>query len=199
MMLEHKLYDDHELVALLKADHQAALKLIYERYWKRLYLSAYSVLKDADQAQDILQEVLLQLWIRKNEVEIEKLNAYLFTAVRYKVLSYIRSADHRKVFIEDADLEQLAGVQQPHNNLELNDIHNILELGISDLPARCRQVFILSRKELLSNKEIAKYMGITVKAVESQITIALKLLRVKMGDFFFLAAIITPLISEIKK
>jgi RNA polymerase sigma-70 factor (ECF subfamily) len=199
MMLEHKVYDDRELVALLKADHQAALKLIYEKYWKRLYLSAYSVIKDGDQAQDILQEVLLQLWIRKNEVEIEHLSPYLFTAVRYKVLSYIRSADHRKVFIEEGELEQLAGIQQPHNNLELNDIHNVLELGISDLPARCRQVFILSRKELLSNKEIARYMGITVKAVESQITIALKLLRVKMGDFFFLAAIITPLISEIKK
>ncbi|WP_316838310.1 RNA polymerase sigma-70 factor [Pedobacter nutrimenti] len=198
-MLEHKVYADHELIALLKADHQVALKNIYEKYWKRLYLSAYSVLKDSDQAQDIVQEVLLQLWIRKNEADIEKLSAYLFTAVRYKVLSYIRSADHRKVFIEDDDLEQLAGIQEPHNNLELNDIKKILELGISSLPERCRQVFILSRKELLSNKEIAERLGITVKAVESQMTIALKQLRAKMGDFFFLVLIITPLVSMIKK
>ncbi|PTT01409.1 RNA polymerase sigma-70 factor [Pedobacter sp. HMWF019] len=198
-MLEQKVYADHELIALLKANNQVGLKNIYEKYWKRLYLSAYSVLKDSDQAQDIVQEVLLQLWIRKNEADIEKLSAYLFTAVRYKVLSYIRSADHRKVFIEDGDLEQLAGRQEPHNNLELNDINKVLELGISALPERCRQVFILSRKELLSNKEIAERLGITVKAVESQMTIALKQLRAKMGDFFFLVLIITPLVSMIKK
>lgn len=196
-MLGHKVYEDHELIALLKADNQVALKHIYDKYWRSLYLSAYSVLKDNDQAQDIVQDVLLQLWIRKNKVEIEKLGSYLFTAVRYKVLSYIKFADHRKVFIEEGDLEQLAGIEEQHNNLEINDINNLLELGISALPERCRQIFILSRKELLSNKEIAERLGITVKAVESQMTIALKQLRTKMGDFFFLTVIITPLISMI--
>ncbi|WP_316817599.1 RNA polymerase sigma-70 factor [Pedobacter nyackensis] len=198
-MLEHKVYEDHELTALLKADHQVALKHIYEKYWKRLYLSAYSVLKDNEQSKDIVQDVLLQLWVRKNEVKIEKLSSYLFTAVRYKVLSYVRSADHRKVFVEEGELEQLAGVQESHNNLDINDINNILEAGIAALPERCREVFMLSRKELLSNKEIAERMGITVKAVESQMTIALKQLKAKMGDFFFLALIIALIISMMKK
>jgi len=194
-MPEQKMYEDHELVALLKEDKQLAIEQIYERYWKRLYLSAYSILKDDEQSQDIVQDVLLQLWIRRNNVKIEKLGSYLFIAVRYKVLTYIRSADNRKVFIEAEKFEQYCGTEEPNHRLNINNINNLLEVGILSLPERCRQVFILSRKEFLSNKEIAERMGITVKAVEWQITIALKHLKTKMSDFLFWIFICLLLIS----
>lgn len=183
-MFEKRVYEDHELVSLLKSGEESAIKLIYEKFWKRLYLSAYSVLKDNDQAQDIVQEVLLQLWIRREKVDIEKLGAYLQTATRYKVLTYIRSADSRKVFIDQEDLEQLVGEDQLNDKLHLNDISTLLEKEVLSLPERCRQVFILSRQEFLTNKEIAERLGITVKAVESQMTIALRRIRGTLSDFF---------------
>lgn len=192
-MLKCNPYTDQELIALLKENERNAIEQIYERYWKSLYLSAYSLIKDAAQSEDIVQDVLLQLWLKKDMVEILSLKAYLFTAVRYKVLSYIRSAGNRKVFIGTDEMEKLAGKVDIRDRLNENDINDILEIGISSLPERCREIFILSRKQHLSNKEIATKMGISIKTVENQMTIALRLLRKELGEFLFWACIVLPL------
>jgi RNA polymerase sigma-70 factor (family 1) len=182
-MLAHKSYDDQELLSMLKANNDAAIKYIYNKYWKRLYLSAFSIIRDACPCEDIVQDVLLQLWVKRHEVTIDVLKSYLFTAVRYKVLSHIRSASQRKIFIEPGELEHLAGIEELRDRLNERDINNMLESGISALPARCKEVFVLSRKEHLSNKEIAEQMGISIKTVEAQMTIALKQLKISMGEF----------------
>lgn len=189
------MFKDEELILLLKKDDGDGLKHIYDQYWKQLYLAAYSILREADPCQDIVQEVLLQLWIRKDEVKIDSLKSYLFTAVRYKVLSYIKSANNRKVFLEPGELERLAGFDSLEDRLHEQDIEKLLEEGISTLPERCKQVFILSRKEHLTNREIAERMGISVKTVEAQMTIALKQLRVVMGDFLFWAFVFSSFLN----
>jgi RNA polymerase sigma-70 factor (family 1) len=189
-MLKSQEYEDDELLELLRENNQVALKHIYNKYWKCLYLSAYSILREDAAAQDIVQDVLFQLWIRRNEAVVVTLKPYLFTAIRYKVLTYIKSAPNRKVFVEPGELEMLAGKSELNDRLNETDINNLLDQGIAVLPERCKQVFIMSRKEYLSNKEIAEKLNITVKAVESQITLALKQLRVSLGEFLFLACVL---------
>lgn len=192
-MLTSQEYEDDELLELLRENSQVALKRIYSKYWKRMYLSAYSILREDAAVQDIVQEVLLQLWLRRNEAVIITLKPYLFTSIRYKVLTHIKSAASRKVFLEPGELELLAGKEELNDTLNEDDINNLLDKGISALPDRCRQVFIMSRREYLSNKEIAEKLNITVKAVEAQITLALKQLRISMGEFLFWACIIIPI------
>lgn len=177
---------DEELLSLLKTEDKHGLQLIYSKYWEQLYLAAFSILRDPDPCKDIVQDVLLQLWIRRNEVKIDSLKSYLFTAVRYKVLTYIKSASNRKVFIEDGELERLADFDTMSDSLHQQDVEKLLEKGIELLPKRCKEVFLLSRKEFLSNKEIAVRMGISVKTVEAQMSIALKHLRIVMGEVLFL-------------
>ncbi|WP_316836603.1 RNA polymerase sigma-70 factor [Pedobacter nutrimenti] len=177
---------DEELLSLLETDNERGLKLIYDQYWEQLYLAAFSILRDADACKDIVQDVLLQLWIRRSEVKIDSLKSYLFTAVRYKVLTYIKSANHRKVFIEPDELERLAGFNLMKDRLNEQDIEKLLEQGVALLPKRCQEVFMLSRTEHLSNKEIASRMGISVKTVEAQMSIALRQLRIVMGEVLFL-------------
>lgn len=186
-MFTQTVLNDEELISLLKASDKKGLEFIYAQYWERLYLAAFSILSDADPCKDIVQDVLLQLWIRRDVVKIESLRAYLFTAVRYKVLSYIKSANNRKVIIEPGELEKLAGFDLMKDRLNEQDIQKLLEKGVATLPKRCQQIFILSRQEHLSNKEIAEKMGISVKTVESQMSIALKQLRIIMGEVLFLA------------
>lgn len=193
-MLISQEYEDDELLDLLRENSQVALKHIYNKYWKRLYLSAYSILREDAAAQDIVQDVLLQLWIRRNESSIMALKPYLFTAIRYKVLTHIKAASSRKVFLEQGELELLAGKEEMYDKLNESDINNLLDKSISELPERCRQIFVMSRKEYLGNKEIAEKLNITVKAVEAQITLALKQLRISMGDFLFWACILAPMI-----
>ncbi|WEK18628.1 MAG: RNA polymerase sigma-70 factor [Candidatus Pedobacter colombiensis] len=187
-----KTFSDTELLLLLKEGNQFVLKSIYDTYWKSLYLSAFSVLKDTQQAEDIVQDIFLQLWIRKNDVEIKSLKAYLFTAVKYKVISFINSAPNRKVFIEDQELEKLAGTVHLGDLLEEREIKSLLDQGIMALPERCQQVFILSRKEHLNNKEIAERMGISTKTVENQITIALRHLKISLGDYILFITVFLP-------
>jgi RNA polymerase sigma-70 factor (family 1) len=175
-------YEDHELLLMLKANNELGLKYIYDRYWKRLYLSAFSIIRDAGPCEDIVQDVLLQLWLKRDEVNIHSLKSYLFTAVRYKVLSFIKSAGQRKVFIATGELEQLAGIEELKDRLYERDINEMLDNGIASLPQRCKEVFMLSRKEFLSNKEIAGRMGISVKTVEAQMTIALRQLKINMSE-----------------
>lgn len=185
-MFTQAILPDEELISLLKTDDRRGLQLIYNNYWEQLYLAAFSVLKDPEPCKDIVQDVLLQLWIRRDEVKIDSLKSYLFSAVRYKVLTYIKSANNRKVFIEDGELEKLAGFALQKDNLNKQDVEKLLEKGIASLPKRCQEVFLFSRKEFLSNKEIAERMGISVKTVEAQMSIALKHLRAVMGEVLFL-------------
>lgn len=189
-LLTQKSHSDKDLLLLLKENNQVALKYIYNSYWKQLYLTAFSIIKDAQQAEDIVQDILLQLWIRRNEVEIESLKSYLFTAVKYKVLTYIKSASNRKVFLEADEFEKFAGTTDLGDRLEEIEINMLLDRGISTLPERCKQVFILSRKENLNNKEIAERMGISPKTVENQITIALRQLKLSMSDYVLIFTVI---------
>jgi len=182
-MSSQKSYSDQELLSLLDGEEGLWLKYTYEQYWKQLYLSAFSITRDAAASEDIVQEVMLQLWVRKNELNIDSLKSYLFTAVRYKVLTYIKSARNQKVFLEPGELEQLAGMEALNDQLQVNEIEELLQRGISSLPERCQQVFVLSRKEFLSNSEIAERMGISIKTVENQMTIALRQLRVFFVDY----------------
>lgn len=188
-------YEDHELLLMLKADDELSLKYIYDKYWKRLYLSAFSIIREVGPCEDIVQDVLLQLWLKRAEVEINSLKSYLFSAVRYKVLSFIRSAGHRKVFIYPGELEQLAGIEELKDRLNERDITDMLDDGIASLPERCKEVFILSRKEFLTNREIAGRMGISIKTVEAQMTIALRQLKKSMGEFLYTLIVIFLLIK----
>ncbi|WP_183580514.1 RNA polymerase sigma-70 factor [Mucilaginibacter sp. X5P1] len=181
-MPAHQPYEDHELLLMLKANDELGLKYIYDKYWKRLYLSAFSIIRDAGPCEDIVQDVLLQLWLKRGEVIIHSLKSYLFTAVRYKVLSFIKSAGQRKVFIDTGELEQLGGIDELKDRLHERDINEMLDNGIASLPQRCKEVFMLSRKEYLSNREIAERMGISIKTVEAQMTIALRQLKINMSE-----------------
>lgn len=189
------IFDDNELIVLLEKDDKLALDLIYLHYWEELYLAAFSILRDVDACKDIVQDVLLKLWLRRADVRINSLKSYLHTAVRYKVLTYIKSANNRKVFIEPGELEDLVGVDILNDQLHKKDVEKLLEEGVSLLPPRCKEVFILSRFEHLSHKEIAERMGISVKTVEAQMTIALRQLRVVLGEVLFLAYISTVYLS----
>lgn len=184
-----KLFDDDELITLLESDDKLALDFIYLHYWEELYLTAFSIIRDSDPCKDIVQDVLLQLWLRRNDVRINSLKSYLHTAVRYKVLTYIKSASNRKVFVEPEELEMLAGADVLNDQLHQKDIEKLLEEGIALLPARCKEVFVLSRFEHLSHKEVAERMGISVKTVEAQMTLALRQLRIVLGEVLFLACV----------
>lgn len=186
-----QLWQDEELVRRLQDGERLAFDIIYRKYVSKLYLSAFSVLKDEDLSKDIVQEVLMQLWVRREESNIQTLQSYLLTAVRYKVMKAI-SRFSRTIYVEESEMELLCELSAPAHHVIENEINELLERGVAALPQKCREVYILSRKQYLSNKEIAERMGITNKTVENQMTIALRRLRVILGDFLIWICVILP-------
>lgn len=180
---------DAELLESIRLDNREAFELIYNKYWSKLYISAYKILRDRQGSEDIVQEVLVQLWLKRNTQQIENLNAYLYTAIRFQVFSTIRKGKVREtLFLEIADFE--IGDSNAEEKLMTFDFNRRLDESMADLPDKCREIFVLSRKNHLSNKEIAEKLNISPKTVENQLTIAIRKLRISMGEIFFWLAVI---------
>ncbi|MCB0636905.1 MAG: RNA polymerase sigma-70 factor [Lewinella sp.] len=168
----------------MRAGDEDALKAIFQTYYADLCRSAYRVLTDQVMAEDLVQEVFYELWRKREQLHVQHaLGAYLRRAVVNRTLNYLR--DQRLPVADESQLPtQLAhpqaGVAQ---QLEAEELRVHLHEAIDQLPERCRQVFVLSRFEDLTNKEIADQLAISVKTVENQMTKALRLLRAAIDPY----------------
>lgn len=180
-MISYSSLSDEELVAFLKND-AAAFNEIYERYWSVLYRAAFNVLKDEEGCMDVIQDVFIWFWESRSELKINSVKAYLLVAVKYKVANYIRNGKVRTSFY-DRIPKVIGNPEFPDEVLEVKELREMIERFVVELPDRCQEVFRLSRKEHLTNKEIAERLGITEKTVENQINKALKQLKKNLGKF----------------
>lgn len=178
---------DRQLLDLLQESNEQALAEIYERYWSKLYLQAYNVVRDRQVSEDIVQEVMVQLWVRRTVISIDSLKAYLYTCIKYQVFKAVALAKNNIL----TNTDTLAFVNDTDSPLITKDLQRLLDEAIAKLPEKCRNVFNLSRKDHLSTKEVAVRLGITPKTVENQLTIALRRIRFALGNLLFVALMIS--------
>lgn len=177
-------YAEGELIDALRAGNQAAFDEIYQRHWGGMFRSAYALLKDRDASMDILQEIFIWLWQHREHIEIvSSLKTYLSASVYYKAANYIRQGKIRRAFFEELKTVRIEETEE--DQLEIKELKSLIRQHTSRLPEKCRQVYYLSRNEQLTNKEIAEKMGISVKTVENQMTIALRRLRASLKKIVF--------------
>lgn len=182
MPTELRYENEKELLLLLSKGNEEALKLIYQKYWQRLFISAYNVLKDKEGSEDIIQEIFIQLWQRRETLNITtSLGAYLFTATRYQVFHFIRKVPGRPELFEN--LQERFSTDAPDLPLYAKDLQQRVDVAVENLPEKCRDIYKLSREQHLSYKAIADHLQISTKTVENQLSIALKKLRDALGDF----------------
>jgi RNA polymerase sigma-70 factor (family 1) len=183
-LTDYTLYTDCELVALLALDDHRAFELLYTRHWAHLYQSAFFILRDKDACKDMVQDVFAWLWEHRHTLQVQSVKAYLKTAVRFKVANYIRSGRVRDSFFEElAHFTPLALPPGSEELAEAKELQAIIQQEIGALPEKCQEIFRLSREEYLSNQEIADRLGLSVKTVENQKTIALKRLRSRVEPY----------------
>lgn len=186
-MMIYSMHKDEELYALFKQGDKKAFMEIFERYYSLLIIYADKRLKNRPEAEDVVQEVYTSLWNRRDTVQIESsLASYLYRAVRYQILDIFT---HKKV--EDrylASLEPYAASfsEQTDYRVREKEIMEIIDRQIELLPTKMREVFLLSRRENLSHREIAEVLGTTEENVARHITRALKVLRTKLGLFLYI-------------
>lgn len=174
-MTNQALISDPDLVSLLKAGDRKAFSEIYNRYWKLLYRSGHNILGDENVVSDVLQEVFVSLWHRRNNVEILSLKAYLFQAARFGVLKAIRQQKTDQLFYT-----RLAAVTSEivmENPMLFKEQQQLITQLVNRLPEDCKAIFLMSREENLTYKQIACKLEISEKTVEKKMSISLKIIR----------------------
>jgi RNA polymerase sigma-70 factor (family 1) len=186
----YQLWPDIKLLELLRFDDRNAFELLYNRYASKVFQVAYNLFRDKDVCEDLVQELFIDLWFKRHQLNIDNLPAYLKVAIKNRVLVYIRT---QKATLDVTTVDKMMEQYTADSKLMQDDIARLLEENIAGLPEKCRQIFIMSRKQYLSNKEIATQLNLSVKTVENQITIALRYLRTGLTDYLPVAALFVVL------
>jgi RNA polymerase sigma-70 factor (family 1) len=175
----------------------SAFEQLYNALWSRLYSTAYNYVRDKATAQEIVQEVFIKLWLKREDLqEVNDIQAFAVRAVQFRIFDFF---DKRKVEIKYAQQVVERGdvmINNTHHLAEYNETLKVIEQEISELPDTTRNVFRLSRFEQLSNEEISIRLKISIKTVEYHITQSLKRLRMKIGDFLVIGIIFKNILSD---
>lgn len=159
---------------------------IYNRYHAQLYSSARKRGLSAEIAEEIVQDLFINLWQQRTTISIHSsLSGYLFTAIRNLVLNQIQKESVRILFQDSLKVHQNDYDNSTEEYVLANDLDQSISKNILALPEKCRSVFELSRKHHKSNKQIAIELGISEKTVENHMTRAIKHLRLYFPHTIF--------------
>lgn len=161
---------------------ETAFKEIYSMFWKKLFSIAYSKLNEKQEAEDVVHDVFVSLWINRDKVKIRSLEQYLATAVKYLVLTKLKKREHQRKYcrsVKHSPAAEWLIENAMHNKQMLETVNS----GIETLPEKCRLIFKYSRHEGMPVKQIAEQLNLSPKTVENQLGKALKHLRLVTKAF----------------
>jgi RNA polymerase sigma-70 factor (ECF subfamily) len=176
--------NERDLIELFKKNDPSAIETIFKTFHSSLCRVAYTIVKDTDQAKDIVQDVFVKVWQNRNHLTITgSLGAYLRKAAVNTALNYLESSHRsKKQELGETHLTMFASnpTAEAISHVELTQQAN---KAIDELPVRTRIVFRLIRNEDMSYKEVAETLDISPKAVEKEMMRALRLLREALKEF----------------
>lgn len=172
------------ILRLLREGDPAAFKAIYDQYWDRLYKVAAEKVPYAENAEEIIQDIFVDLWERRELLVIGDLEHYLFKAVKYKVLDYVRAQIVRRKHEDSVQqVTIISGDPDIEEELAYRELREAFHSGLNDLPEKTKEIFRLSRVEQFSVREISETLSVPERTVTYHITQALRILRVCLKDY----------------
>lgn len=178
----YSIYSDQELASLLTRGDRIAFAEIYDRFKGLLFVHAYKRLNNQAEAEDVVHDLFSTLWNKREELIINtQLAGYLYTAVRNRIFKIIVHKQIESKYITSIQHSLNEGHNITDHLVRSKELAKIIEKEISALPPKMREIFILSRQQNLSHKEIAEKLSLSELTVSKQITNALKILRVRLG------------------
>lgn len=180
---------------------KAEYHILFETHYDALCNYAYAIVKDYDEAEDIVQGVFIKFWNNENKAEIaDKAKQYLIRSVKFKCIDYQRKAIVKRKYEKEAvhtmEADQRTATDIDFELEESTDLKDVLMMAISELPQKTREVFMMSKLDGLRYKEIADHLDISPKTVENQMGRAFKHLREKLKDYKDLLVLIIFLMIE---
>jgi len=189
MVSLHKM-NDSELMTLLQAGSQPAFTVVFERYNKLLYSHAYNKLRAADDARDLVQEVFAGLWEKRNSLTDKNLGGLLFTMLRNRIINMVSHQQIVSDYTNKLAVYNRQDFTPADHRIREKMLAELIELEISYLPPRMRQIFLMSRMGHLSNKEIARQLNLSEHTVADQIKKSLRILKPRIQVIIVFASIL---------
>lgn len=174
---------DIALLELIQvADDRAAFDELYRRYWRKLYMAAYAKLQNDADAKDCLQDVFVALWHKRKEINIHSsADAYLYMALKYRVLNLIRSRSNYGRHLDLFAAIPPGAMQAADDRLALQEIQQLIRTAIAEMPEKMREIYVLSRQQNLSIADMAQQLGLSIQTVKNQLSNALRRIKAKLS------------------
>jgi RNA polymerase sigma-70 factor (family 1) len=165
------------LIESLKKGDSKAYTFLVDTYYNKLCVYAFGLTHDKDSAEDIVQNVLIRFWKKREKLKPDfSITSFLYKSVYNEFIDQYRK--QKPVFpLEKKHIDALTTVTEDEDKQTLEQMIHLLKQEIQNLPPKCKEIFILSKQEGLTNIEIAEYKNVSVKAVEFHITKGFSILR----------------------
>ncbi|MEM0940989.1 MAG: RNA polymerase sigma-70 factor [Bacteroidota bacterium] len=157
---------------------------MYAQYVRYVYTICFEQLGDKNESHEITSKIFISLWERRDSIKIESsIKNYLRKAAKLKIIDFLRSQERTERKLQNAIKEFCSFDNTTENELSYNELQNRIEALVAELPSRCKEVFILSRKRGLSIKEIAFHLSISENTVKTHLANAINHLRSQLNDY----------------
>lgn len=170
---------EHLGLSQLVPDNLTSFESLFRLHYTELCRYALKLTRNEQVAEEVVQEVFVSFWERRNEITItHSVKSYLVSSVRNRSINYLKlqlPKDRKKEDIEEHNMG--ASVDDTSSGIEYKELYDLIQYAITTLPQKCRAIFILSREEGLTYQQIADQLDLSLKTVENQMGIALKKLR----------------------
>lgn len=170
------------LIEALKQGEAQAYTFLVEQYHHKLCVYAFSLSHDHDNAEDIVQDVFISVWQQRNKLKADfSIQGFLYKLVYNKFIDDYRKQQSVMV-LEKKYIEALDTIMEDVDETRLEKLIGLVKVEIQQLPPKCKQTFLLSKQDGLTNFEIAEYLNVSIKTVEAQMTKSFSIIRKKVGN-----------------
>ena len=171
-----------------------AFELVFYRYKGKLYDFIRRSLPANEDAESLVQEIFTKLWVNRLNLDSSKsLNAFLYTLARNELFGQLRKILVRRKYLEELSFSLSESSVNDGQSYEYDELRSIVSLLVSSLPEKRREIYILSRHEGMSYKQIAEQLGISENTVDSQLRKALSFLKENLKRKLSLILFFLPL------
>jgi len=172
------------MTADLVYENEAVFEQLFKKHFRELHAYAFSLLKDWDVAEEIVQSLFLKLWEKNEWSHIQtSIKSYLYKSVYHDSLNYIRRQKVQLKYQTSTAYAMKNDTDDAAGKLKMSELEQHLNQALGKLPEKCRAIFQLSRFQELKYQEIATQLDISIKTVETHMGKALRILRKEMKEF----------------
>jgi RNA polymerase sigma-70 factor (family 1) len=170
--------EDKILVRRVLLDDKEAFQQLFTKYADRIYYFAMQYIRNKEESEEIAQEVFVKVWLRRFDLKEDlSFSSYIFTIAKNALIDTIRRRQKEIEFQENFSPGYNSSSTPTDEALELGELSSIIEKSIDELPTKRKQIYLLSRNEGLTYKQIADKLNISIKTVETHMRLALQQLK----------------------